>query len=83
MARRSGRTGSLRTVRSKLPQTYSETLASEKERVRNEATLKYGGGAGRALLYGMTKGLVGENAASSIANRFRNREKTEKDFLIY
>jgi hypothetical protein len=49
-------------------------------RVKNQATLKYGGGAGRAFLYGFTKGLVGESAASSIADRFRNKDKTERAF---
>jgi hypothetical protein len=81
MARgRKGRTGSIRSIRSSLPSTYSDALANERMMIKNQATLKYGGGAGRAFLYGFTKGLVGEGAASSIADRFRNKDKTERAF---
>jgi hypothetical protein len=81
MARgRKARTGSLKSIRANLPTAYSDALANERMRVKNQATLKYGGGAGRAFLYGFTKGLVGESAASSIANTFRNKDKTERAY---
>jgi hypothetical protein len=81
MARgRKARTGSLKSIRANLPTAYSDALANERMRIKNQATLKYGGGAGRAFLYGFTKGLVGESAASSIADRFRNKDKTERAY---
>ena len=78
MARKKG-IGSLRSLRSE-PSSYSQVLSDERMRIKNEATLKYGGGVGREFLYGFTKGLVGERAASSIATTFRNRGATQRAY---
>jgi hypothetical protein len=52
----------------------------ERMRIKDQATLKYGGGAGRAFLYGFTRGLVGESVADTIAQTFRNKQKTEQAY---
>jgi hypothetical protein len=60
--------------------TNSDRIDMERMRIKDQATLKYGGGAGRAFLYGFTRGLVGESVADTIAQTFRNKQKTEQAY---
>ena len=89
MARRRRRTGSLRSIRFGYSNAAnnSDRIAMERMRIKDQAILKYGGGAGRAFLYGFTKGLIGESAADTIAQTFRNKQKTEQaysfSFLVF
>lgn len=82
MARRRRRTGSLRSIRFNYSNavTNSDRIDMERMRIKDQATLKYGGGAGRAFLYGFTRGLVGESVADTIAQTFRNKQKTEQAY---
>lgn len=63
------------------PETYEELLGATKRMTQAEKTLRYGGkGLGRRALFGITKGLVGEETALKIATLGRNKKQTEEAF---
>ena len=85
MPRGSGLRGSglsLRSIRSDLKSspTYENFVSSRKQEIKDQSTLKYGGGFGRKVLYGMTKSVTGEQVADQIAQMFRNKGKTEQAY---
>ena len=85
MPRGSGLRGSglsLRSIRSDLKgsPTYENFLSSRKQEIKAQSTLKYGGGFGRKVLYGMTKSVTGEQVADQIAQMFRDKGKTEEAY---
>lgn len=77
---------SLRGMRSNLrgASTYDEFLkesnSQRKKEIRAESTLKYGGGFGRKVLYGMTNAIAGEKTADKFSNMFRDRGATEEAY---
>lgn len=63
------------------PQSYKEYSQQKKDLGEAQDVLKYGSkGGGRKFLYGLTSGLVGEKAASKVAEKFGNKEQQEKAF---
>jgi len=85
MPRGSGLRGSglsLRSIRSDLKSspTYEDFVSSRKQEIKDQSTLKYGGGFGRKVLYGMTKSVTGEKIADKLAQTFRDKDKTEQAY---
>jgi hypothetical protein len=86
MARRRPRTGSLRSVMSNLPGTSDplndriDSLVENRRRAKEEAALKYGGGFGGRILYGMAESVFGERVASKINTASRDRSQTQKAY---
>lgn len=63
------------------PLSYDSYLDVQNKQEQSQKTMRYGGkGFGRAFLFGATKALVGENIASNIANKFRNKQETQDAF---
>lgn len=63
------------------PFSYDSYLDVQDKQEQAQKTLRYGGkGFGRAFLFGATKALVGENIASNISNKFRNKQETQEAF---
>ena len=65
------------------PKTYADYSKKRKSERQAEDTLKYGGkGVGRKFLYGFTAGIIGEKAASHIAEKHGNKKEQEEAFQI-
>jgi hypothetical protein len=57
-----------------------DSLVENRRRAKEEAALKYGGGFGGRILYGMAESVFGERVASKINTASRDRSQTQKAY---